>query len=104
MVWIYLIIASLGEILGVMSINMYLKTKSFIWILSVVCTMGIGFLFLSLTMKELELSTAYAIWTGLGATGAVITGILFFNEKSDISRLFFLSLIISGAIGLKLIS
>lgn len=104
MVWFYLIIASLGEVLGVVSINMYLKTKSAMWILSIVVTMGLGFLFLSLTMKELELSTAYAIWTGLGATGAVLTGILFFNEKSDKTRLFFLALIIGGAIGLKIIS
>ena len=104
MEWIYLIIASFGEIFGVMSINLYLKKRKFFWLLMIIVSMGVGFLFLSLAMKSIPLGTAYAIWTGLGATGAVLMGIIFFKESASITRLLFLTCIISGAVGLKVIS
>ena len=103
MAWIYLIIASFGEILGVMSINLYLRKKNFGWLLMIILTMGLGFVFLSMAMKEIPLGTAYAIWTGLGAAGAVIMGILFFKESAGWKRLLFLSFIIAGAVGLKVL-
>lgn len=104
MAWIYLVIASFGEILGVMSINLYLQKKSFTWLFMIVLSMGLGFVFLSMAMREIPLGTAYAIWTGLGAAGAVIMGILFFKESAGWKRLFFLSCIIAGAVGLKIVS
>lgn len=103
MAWIYLVIASFGEIFGVMSINLYLRKKSFFWLLMIVLTMGVGFLFLSMAMRDIPLGTAYAIWTGLGAAGAVIIGILFFSESAGWKRLLFLSFIIAGAVGLKVL-
>ncbi|MBO1001588.1 DMT family transporter [Pseudogracilibacillus auburnensis] len=103
MAWTYLIIASLGEIFGVASINMFLKRKSFLWLLAIVVTFTFGFIFLALAMKEIPLGTAYAIWTGLGATGAVIMGVLFFKEPAGLLRLLFLTCIISGAVGLKVV-
>lgn len=69
----------------------------------IVLSMGLGFLFLSLAMKEIPLGTAYAIWTGLGAAGAVLIGILFFEESAGWRRAFFLFCIIAGAIGLKVL-
>lgn len=101
MAWIYLIIASFGEIFGVMSINIYLRKKTFRWLFMIVFTMGLGFVFLSMAMKSIPLGTAYAIWTGLGAAGAVIMGILFFNESAGWKRMLFLFCIIAGAVGLK---
>lgn len=103
MAWIFLAIASFGEILGVMSINIYLKKKSLFWLFMIVVTMGLGFVFLSMAMKEIPLGTAYAVWTGLGATGAVIMGVLFFKESASRKRLFFLSCIIAGAVGLRVL-
>lgn len=103
MAWIFLVIASFGEIFGVMSINLYLRSKSIGWLLSIILTMGLGFVFLSLAMREIPLGTAYAIWTGLGAAGAVIMGILFFRESAGWKRLLFLSFIIAGAVGLKVL-
>lgn len=103
MAWIYLIIASFGEILGVMSINVYVREKSVKWLAMLVITMGLGFVFLSMAMNSIQLGTAYAVWTGLGAAGAVILGIIFFNESNNWKRMLFLSLIISGAIGLRLL-
>lgn len=103
MAWIYLIIASLGEIFGVMSINIYLKNKSFRWLAMIIFTFGGGFVFLSLAMRDIPLGTAYAVWTGLGAVGAVLLGILFFKESAGWKRILFLVFIIAGAVGLKVL-
>ncbi len=101
MAWLFLVIASFGEIFGVMSINIYNERKSFFWLLIMILTFGFGFYFLSLAMREIQLGTAYAIWTGLGAAGAVLMGILFFKEPASWRRMLFLSFIIAGAVGLK---
>lgn len=103
MAWLYLILASFGEIFGVMSINLYLRKKAVSWLLLIVLTFGSGFFFLSLAMRDIALGTAYAIWTGLGAAGAVLMGILFFKESAGWKRILFLCCIIAGAVGLKLI-
>lgn len=102
MAWFYLVIASLGEIFGVMSINLYIQKKSISRLLLIVATFTFGFIFLALAMRDIPMGTAYAIWTGLGAAGAVLMGILFFNEAAGWKRMIFLSFIIAGAVGLKL--
>lgn len=104
MAWIYLIIASLGEIFGVLSINMFLQKRNMKWLVMLVISFSFGFFFLSLAVKEIPLGTAYAIWTGLGATGAVAIGVLFFKESSSIIRILCLACIITGAVGLKLLT
>jgi len=101
MAWIYLVIASFGEILGVMSINLYIQQKTIARLFLIVITFTFGFIFLALAMQDIPMGTAYAIWTGLGAAGAVLMGILFFKEPASWKRLFFLSCIIAGAVGLK---
>lgn len=101
--WLFLVIASFGEIFGVMSINLYIQKKTFKRLALVVVTFGFGFLFLSLAMRGIPLGTAYAIWTGLGAAGAVLMGILFFNESASWKRVAFLFCIIAGAVGLKIL-
>ena len=59
---------------------------------------------LSIAMKTLPLGTAYAVWTGVGAVGAVILGIILFNDPLNLPRLFCLGLIVTGIIGLKMVS
>ncbi|HLR69539.1 DMT family transporter [Virgibacillus alimentarius] len=103
MAWLYLVIASFGEIFGVMFINIYLQKKSLQWLLMVILSFSGGFLFLSLAMRDIPLGTAYAIWTGLGAAGAVLIGIFFFRESAGWKRMLFLCCIIAGAVGLKAI-
>ncbi|MNJ57517.1 Quaternary ammonium compound-resistance protein SugE [compost metagenome] len=56
---------------------------------------------LGLAMKELPLGTAYAIWTGVGAVGTVIAGIILFGESMALVRLASVALIITGLVGLK---
>ncbi|WP_217588599.1 DMT family transporter [Lentibacillus saliphilus] len=101
MAWLFLVIASLGEIFGVMSINVYVRHKTLLRLGFVVIAFSFGFIFLSLAMRDIALGTAYAIWTGLGAAGAVLMGIVFFGESAGWKRLFFLACIIAGAVGLK---
>lgn len=103
MAWIYLIVASFGEIVAVASINIYLQKRNLKWLLAVAVSFAFGFFFLALAMKDIALGTAYAIWTGLGATGTVIVGIIFFKEPASLLRMLFLMCIITGAVGLKVI-
>jgi len=64
--------------------------------------MAISIYFLALAVKSLPIGTAYAIWTGIGVLGTVIFGILIFKEPVTFLRMFFLFLLISSIIGLKL--
>ena len=63
--------------------------------------MVFSFLFLSQATKTLPLGTSYAIWTGIGALGAVIVGVLLFKESVSPLRLMFVALLLIGIIGLK---
>lgn len=103
MAWFALIIASLGEIVGVMYINIFVRKKTVSSLLMIVLSMSFGFVCLSYAMQSIPLGTAYAIWTGLGAAGAVVIGILFFSESAGWKRMLFLTCIIVGAVGLKLL-
>ena len=67
-----------------------------------VAAMAISLGLLGLAMKELPLGTAYAIWTGVGAVGTVIAGIILFGESMALFRLASVGLIIAGLIGLKI--
>ena len=63
--------------------------------------MVFSFLFLSQATKQLPLGTSYAIWTGIGALGAVIVGIVLFKESVTAPRMLFVALLLIGIIGLK---
>lgn len=66
--------------------------------------MGFSFWFLAHAVKSLPMGTAYAIWTGIGALGAVIVGVILFKEPVTLVRLFFVAMLLIGIIGLKLTS
>jgi|SRR5690625_1309896 len=104
MAWFYLLIASFGEIFGMATINLYIQKRNVFRLSLIVITFTFGFFFLALAMKEISLATAYAVWTGIGATGAVIMGIIFFKEPLSFLRVFFLTLIIAGAVGLRIVN
>jgi len=59
---------------------------------------------LALAVRTLPLGTAYAVWTGIGTAGAVLLGIVLFNEPATLARLFFVGLIVAGILGLKLVT
>jgi quaternary ammonium compound-resistance protein SugE len=64
--------------------------------------MAVSFWLLSLATKTLPIGTAYAIWTGIGALGTVLLGILLLGEPAGALRIVFLGLIVVGIVGLKL--
>ena len=105
MAWILLIIAGLFEIgwpLGFKLASMH--SKYFIWFIGLsILSMGLSGYFLYLAQKSIPIGTAYVIWTGIGAIGTVLLGILFFHDSANIVRLLFLSLILIGIVGLKLV-
>ena len=105
MAWILLIIAGLFEIgwpLGFKLASMH--SKYFIWFIGLsILSMGLSGYFLYLAQKSIPIGTAYVIWTGIGAIGTVLLGILFFHDSANIFSLLFLSLILIGIVGLKLV-
>lgn len=105
MAWILLIIVGLFEIgwpLGFKLASMH--SKYFIWFIGLsILSMGLSGYFLYLAQKSIPIGTAYVIWTGIGAIGTVLLGILFFHDSANIFRLLFLSLILIGIVGLKLV-
>jgi len=64
--------------------------------------MAISLYFLSQALKTIPLGTGYAVWTGIGAAGTAILGIILFAESAQLIRLFCIALIIGGIVGLKL--
>ncbi|MCW2279500.1 quaternary ammonium compound efflux SMR transporter SugE [Heliophilum fasciatum] len=101
MAWIYLLIAGIFEIVWAIGLK---YTEGFTKLIPSLLTgagMIASFYFLALATKTLPIGTAYAVWTGIGAVGAVILGIVLFDEPRNLARLFFLGLILMGIIGLK---
>jgi quaternary ammonium compound-resistance protein SugE len=64
----------------------------------------LSFWLLGIAMKSLPLGTAYAVWTGIGAVGAAVLGMLFFKEPATIARLLCIAAIVGGILGLKLLN
>lgn len=104
MSWIYLFIAGLFEIGWAVGLK-YTDGFTKLWP-SVITIVGmvLSFYFLSSAVKTIPIGTAYAIWTGIGAVGTAILGIILFNESKEFIRVFFIFLIVIGIIGLKLFS
>ncbi|MGB0411354.1 MAG: DMT family transporter [Pikeienuella sp.] len=100
--WTALFAAGLLEVVWVISMK---QSNGFTRILPSVITFfaaGASFWLLAYAMKALPLGTSYAIWTGVGVTGAFIAGILMFGEQASLLRIASVSLIILGMIGLRL--
>ncbi len=104
MSWIFLILAGCMEIVGIVAMKKLISTKRKIFLLAIALQFSLSFAFLSLAMQGISMSTAYAIWTGIGAAGGVCVGILFFKEQKSLTKFFFLALIIFSSIGLKFLS
>lgn len=101
MAWVYLFIAGIFEIVWAIGLK-YTNGFTRLWP-SVITVVGmiISFYYLSQATKVLPIGTAYTIWTGIGAAGAVILGIILFGEPKTVLRFVFLAFVITGIIGLK---
>ena len=104
MAWTYLLVAGLLEVAWAIGLK-YTDGFSRLWpTLGTVAAMVLSIAFLGLALKTLPVGTAYAIWTGIGAVGTVILGIVLFAEPATALRLGCVGLILSGIIGLKLVT
>ena len=104
MAWIYLLMAGLLECVWAVGLK---YTEGFSKLgpsMLTVGAMGLSFWLLSMAMKQIPIGTAYAIWTGIGAVGVAVFGMLVLGEPKTTIRLFCLLLIVSGIVGLKLAS
>ena len=102
--WVSLVIAGLLEVswaIGLKSSDGFRRPLISAY---TVVMMIASFYFLAQALKSLPVGTAYAIWTGIGAVGTAIIGILVFGESRDFGRIFSIALIVAGIVGLKLAS
>jgi quaternary ammonium compound-resistance protein SugE len=101
MAWIYLIIAGLLEIAWAIGLK-HTDGFSRLWpsVLTIL-TMIASFALLAQALRTIPVGTGYAVWTGIGAAGTAIIGMIWLGESRDVLRLVCLVLIVSGVIGLK---
>ncbi|WP_424237000.1 DMT family transporter [Bhargavaea ginsengi] len=103
MAWLSLIAAGLFETAGVLSINRLNRERNAKSLLLLVGAFGGSFILLAYAMKFLPMSTAYAIWTGIGASGGALAGMWLYGESKDWRRVLFILMILGAAVGLKLV-
>lgn len=105
--WLILIIAGLFEIGFTTCLGKAKETTgttSVMWMIGFFVSLSVSMILLYKATQSLPMGTAYAVWTGIGAVGTVIIGILFFKEPADFWRLFFIFTLIASIIGLKFVS
>ena len=102
MSWILLVLAGLLEIVWAVGLK-YTEGFTRVWpTVITVLAMLISLALLGAAMKTLPVSTAYAVWMGIGVVGTAILGIMVLHEPATFGRLFSISLILAGVIGLKI--
>ncbi len=104
MAWFYLIVAGLCEIGWAIALK---YSRGFTQPLPSVVTLAVGFVsfyLLSLAAETIPIGSAYAVWTGIGAVGTVILGMILFAEPRNLLRLACILLVVAGIIGLRVAS
>jgi len=104
MEWIYLLIAGVFEVgwpLG-FKLSQVQASNKWLWIAFSVVSMALSGLFLWMAQRNIPIGTAYAVWTGIGAAGTFIIGIVFFKDPATLLRMLSVLLIMMGIVGLKL--
>ena len=101
--WLYLLIAGLFEVGWPLGFKLS-QTTRFKWpfIALAVLSMALSGFFLWMAQRQIPIGTAYAVWTGIGAAGTFLIGIIFFGDPAGMLRLLSFLLIITGVLGLKL--
>lgn len=104
MAWIYLIIGGILEIGFALGLK-FSKGFTALWpSIATIVTISLSFFFFSQAMKKIPVGTAYAIFTGIGASGIAVVGMAFLGENVSLLKLIFIALLLICIIGLKLTS
>jgi quaternary ammonium compound-resistance protein SugE len=104
MAWIYLIIAGLFEVAFTTCLKLSNNFTNKLWSIAFFVSISMSFYFLNRAVQTIPMGTGYAVWTGIGAVGTVLVGVFFFDEPTYFWRMFFIFLLISSIIGLKVVS
>ncbi|AXH98349.1 QacE family quaternary ammonium compound efflux SMR transporter [Sporosarcina sp. PTS2304] len=102
--WILVFLAALSEFGGVIGLKKFSENKTLTNGLLYYGGFGLAFFLLYNSFKFLQVSTAYAVWIGVGTAGAVIINMIFFGESKSTGRIVSLCLIVFGVVGLKALS
>jgi len=105
--WVILFIAGLfetGFAISLAKAKEATGTNAILWLVAFFISLSISMYLLYRATLSIPIGTAYSVWTGTGAVGTVILGILLFKEPADFWRLFFLTTLILSIVGLKLFS
>lgn len=105
--WILLTIAGLFEVAFAFCLGKAKETNGnemYLWYAGFLVTLCLSMALLIKATQTLPIGTAYAVWTGIGAVGTVLVGILVFKEPTTFLRLFFLTTLIASIVGLKVVS
>jgi quaternary ammonium compound-resistance protein SugE len=104
MAWFYLIVAGFFEVGFTTSLKLSNNFANKWWGLGFFISITLSFYFLNKAIQIIPIGTAYAVWTGIGAVGTVIIGIILFREPADFWRMIFIFLLIGSILGLKFVS
>ena len=104
MSWLILFLAGLFEICWAVGLKLSNGFSHLGWSAFTVVTLVLSMGLLAHALRTLPVGTAYGVWTGIGAVGTAVLGVLLFEESRDPLRLLFLALIVVGIVGLKMVS
>lgn len=105
--WIILIIAGLFEVAFASCLGKVKETSGtemYWWFAGFLISLAVSMTLLVKAIETLPIGTAYAVWTGIGAVGTAIIGIVFFKDPASFWRLFFITTLIGSVVGLKFVS
>ena len=105
--WVLVIIAGLFEVAFAFCLGKANETtgkEMYVWYTGFLIALLISMSLLIKATQTLPIGTAYAVWTGIGAVGTVLVGILIFKEPATFLRLFFITTLIASIVGLKVVS
>jgi quaternary ammonium compound-resistance protein SugE len=104
MAWLYLVAAAVCEIAFAASLKMTANFSNLKWTIVFLIFYILSIVLLNKAVQTIPIGTAYAVWTGIGAAGTVIIGIVWFKEPASFWRLFFLVTLVMSIVGLKVVT
>ena len=102
MAWLYLILGGLFEVGFTTSLRFVDGFRNVQWTVAFLISVGMSMVLLEIASRSIPMGTAYAVWTGIGAVGTVIVGMLWFQEPATTIRLLLILTIVAAIAGLKL--
>ncbi|MFI7641260.1 DMT family transporter [Nonomuraea sp. NPDC049400] len=104
MAWIVLVLAGVFEVAMALSLKLSNGFSNVWWVLSFLATAVLSFGLLSYALRTLEVGTAYAVWTGVGAAGTAVLGMIAMGDEVSLPRLISIALILVGVVGLRVLA